>query len=99
MTKKIMALLLAALLLCTSLFAQSIIEVKHEDESGLPAVGTVINGFEVKEISDFDMLGAKVVRFEHIKTGATVLYVANEDTNRFFDIGFRTPTEQDTGIP
>ncbi|MBQ3696957.1 MAG: insulinase family protein [Spirochaetales bacterium] len=99
MTKKIMALLLAALLLCSSLFAQSIIEVKHEDESGLPAVGTVINGFEVKEISDFDMLGAKVVRFEHIKTGATVLYVANEDTNRFFDIGFRTPTEQDTGIP
>ncbi len=99
MTKKIMALLLAALLLCTSLFAQSIKEVKHEDESGLPAVGTVINGFEVKEISDFDMLGAKVVRFEHIKTGATVLYVANEDTNRFFDIGFRTPTEQDTGIP
>ena len=28
-----------------------------------------------------------------------MLYVANEDTNRFFDIGFRTPTEQDTGIP
>ncbi|MBP5162611.1 MAG: insulinase family protein [Spirochaetales bacterium] len=99
MKKKKLAILLAALLLCASLFAQSIIEIRHEDNAGLPAVGTVINGFEVKEISDFDMLGAKIVRFEHLKTGATVLYVANEDTNRFFDIGFRTPTEQDTGIP
>ena len=99
MTKRIIVLLLAVLLLCTSLFAQSIVEVKHEDASGLPAVGTVINGFEVKKISDFDMLGAKIVEFEHLKTGAIVLYVANEDTNRFFNIAFRTPTETDTGVP
>ena len=98
MTKRIIAILMAVLFLSASLFAQSIVEVKHE-ESNLPAVGTVINGFEVKEISDFDMIGAKVVRFEHIKTGAIVLYVANEDTNRTFEIAFRTPTETDSGIP
>ena len=99
MTKRIIALILAVLLLSTSLFAQSIVEVKNEDSTGLPAVGTVINGFEVKDISDFDMLGAKIVEFQHIKTGATVLYMANEDTNRTFEITFRTPTEKDTGIP
>ena len=99
MTKRIIVLILAVLLLSTSLFAQSIVEVKNEDTTGLPAVGTVINGFEVKDISDFDMLGAKIVEFQHIKTGATVLYMANEDTNRTFEITFRTPTEQDTGIP
>lgn len=99
MKKWIIALLLAVLLISVSCVTQSTREIKNEDTSGLPAVGTVINGFEVKKISDFDMLGAKVVEFEHLKTGAIVLYVANEDTNRFFNIAFRTPTETDTGVP
>ncbi|MBR2281566.1 MAG: hypothetical protein IJ863_02970, partial [Spirochaetales bacterium] len=94
MTKKILAIALAILVICTSVFAQSITEVKHN-----PTVGMTINGFTVDEISDFDMLGATVYEFQHNKTGATVLYVANEDTNRTFDIIFRTPTETDTGIP
>ena len=99
MKKWIIALLLAVLLISVSCVTQSTREIKNEDTSGLPSVGTVINGFEVKKISDFDMLGAKVVEFEHLKTGAIVLYVANEDTNRFFNIAFRTPTETDTGVP
>lgn len=94
MTKKILAIALAILVICTSVFAQSISEAKHD-----PTVGMTVNGFVVDEISDFDMLGATVYEFQHLKTGATVLYVANEDTNRTFDIIFRTPTETDSGIP
>ncbi len=99
MTKKVLAITLAILVICASAFAQSIIEVNQPSQSSLPVQGSTVNGFVVDEISDFDMIGATVYEFQHIKTGATVLYVANEDTNRTFDIIFRTPTETDAGIP
>ncbi|NEU04344.1 insulinase family protein [Clostridium senegalense] len=56
------------------------------------------NGFkllkevEVKEINSL----AKV--FEHEKTKAKLLYLGNDDTNRVFTIGFRTPPEDNTGV-
>ena len=99
MTKKLVAVLLAVLLFCASVYAQSVYEVKHDEQTALPEVGTVVNGFKVVETRDFDMIGATVYRLEHQKTKATVLYIANDDTNRFFDIAFHTPTEQDTGVP
>ena len=97
MKKKIITLLMVLFVLSSAVFAQSIYELK--DGQKMPMEGLKTNGFTVEEISDFDMIGATVYRFEHDKTGATVLYVANEDTNRTFIIGFRTPTETDSGIP
>ena len=97
MKKRILALMMVLFVLCSTVFAQSIYEVR--DGQKIPMLGQNVNGFAVEEISDFDMIGATVYQFEHEKTGATVLYVANEDTNRTFLIGFRTPTENDTGIP
>ena len=97
MKKRILALMMVLFVLCSAVFAQSVYEVR--DGQKIPMQGQNVNGFTVEEISDFDMIGATVYQFEHEKTGATVLYVANEDTNRTFVIGFRTPTENDTGIP
>lgn len=68
-------------------------------EGALPAVGEVIEGFEVKEISRLDLVGADVVLYEHQKTGAQVMYLANEDLNRAFSITFRTPVPNDRGVP
>ncbi|MBO4348931.1 MAG: insulinase family protein, partial [Candidatus Methanomethylophilaceae archaeon] len=98
MTKKFLTILLAVALCCSAVFAQSISEMKY-DQNELPSIGTKVNGFEVTNVSTFDMLGADVIEFTHLKTGAIVLYIANEDTNRTFNIVFRTPTETDTGIP
>lgn len=36
--------------------------------------------------------------YEHEETGAQVLYLANDDTNKSFTIGFRTPPYNDNGI-
>ncbi|MDD3183697.1 MAG: insulinase family protein [Anaerostipes sp.] len=36
---------------------------------------------------------------EHKKTGARVVVVSNEDDNKVFQIGFRTPPKDDTGVP
>ena len=35
----------------------------------------------------------------HKKTGARVLLVENDDDNKVFSIGFRTPPSDDTGVP
>lgn len=91
--KKRMALLLALLLalLTFSIAAQA-------DETALPAVGDAVEGFTVKSVSRFELLGADVVLFEHDKTGAQLMYLANEDTNRVFEITFRTPAESEMGV-
>ena len=69
------------------------------DAAKLPAVGDVVHGFEALEVRDYAALGARMVWFEHQKTGAKLLYIANNDTNRVFELGFRTRPEDDTGLP
>jgi len=59
----------------------------------------VVNGFEALEIRDFSQINASVVRFVHQKTGAELYYIANDDTDRVFDLTFRTESPDDTGIP
>lgn len=36
---------------------------------------------------------------EHIKTKARIFVISNDDTNKVFTIGFRTPPVDDTGLP
>lgn len=38
-------------------------------------------------------------QFEHIKTGARVLFLQNDDPNKAFNIAFKTPPEDSTGCP
>ena len=65
----------------------------------LPDVGDMVEGFEVKEIRPFDVIGGTLVSFEHQKTGAKLLYIANEDTNRAFQLTFPTRPIDNTGLP
>ena len=72
---------------------------EESEKVGLPAVGDVVEGFEVKEIRPFDMIATDIVLFEHQKTGAKLLYFANDDTNRVYDLTFLTQAIDDTGLP
>ncbi len=38
-------------------------------------------------------------QYEHVKTGARLLFLKNDDTNKAFSITFRTPPEDSTGCP
>ena len=38
------------------------------------------------------------ILFEHEETGAQVLYLKNDDVNKSFTIGFKTPPYSDNGI-
>ncbi|MBQ2953892.1 MAG: insulinase family protein [Clostridia bacterium] len=93
--KKMLALLLSVLLALSSM------PVLAEEAAGaaLPQVGDVVNGFEVVDVTTFPLINADVVYFVHQKTGAELLYLANDDTNRVFEITFRTPAESDMGVP
>ncbi|MDD3412241.1 MAG: insulinase family protein, partial [Eubacteriales bacterium] len=92
--KKQLLLLLLSLMLALGAWSAAAAE-----EVALPNVGDEISGFVVKSITPMDVLGATGVLFEHQKTGAQLLYLASEDTNRSFDIAFRTPALDDTGKP
>ena len=90
--KKSVGLLLALCLLLTLSPA-----VRAADD--LPKVGDTVHGFTVKETRDFPLIGAELVLFEHEKTGAKLMYIANDDTNRVFDLTFLTDAIDDTGLP
>ena len=65
----------------------------------VPAVGEVIQGFAVQEVRDFPLIGGTAVLFEHESTGAKLMYIANSDTNRVFDLTFQTRAIDNTGLP
>ena len=48
---------------------------------------------EIKEIN------SKAQLLEHIKSGARVVLLLNDDENKVFQIGFKTPPTDDTGVP
>ncbi|MBQ3482329.1 MAG: insulinase family protein [Oscillospiraceae bacterium] len=69
------------------------------DPSKLPKVGDKVEGFVVRELRDFPLIGAQLVLFEHERTGAELMYIANNDTNRVFDLTFFTRAIDNTGLP
>ena len=94
--KKIISLLLCVSLLLSLLPAGA---ETAEESAALPAAGDVVYGFEVKEIRDFPLIGGKLVYFVHQRTGSELLYAANGDINRTFELAFRTRPQDNTGLP
>ena len=44
-------------------------------------------------------INSKICYYEHIASGARVLTISNDDNNKVFSVGFRTPPTNDTGVP
>ncbi|GEK91185.1 insulinase family protein [Alkalibacterium kapii] len=55
----------------------------------------VFKKIETQELPDVHSQGHL---YKHIETGAQVLHLANDDTNKSFTIGFKTPPYNDNGI-
>ena len=51
---------------------------------------------EQRELKDIESTGY-ILR--HKKSGARVCIISNEDDNKVFSIGFKTPPEDETGVP
>ncbi|MCD4656424.1 MAG: insulinase family protein [Planctomycetes bacterium] len=62
-------------------------------------IGSQYSGFVLKEVNEIPELQSIGRLFLHEKSGAELFYLSNEDDNKTFAITFRTPPEDDKGIP
>lgn len=62
-------------------------------------VDKTYHGFKLIQESKIDELQSVGRLFYHEKSGARLLHLENEDDNKVFSIGFRTPPSNDTGVP
>lgn len=60
---------------------------------------TEIHGFRLVDERDIEEINSHARLFEHIKTGARLLSLENDDENKAFMVGFKTPPPDDTGVP
>ena len=67
--------------------------------AGFPEVGETVEGFTLLEVRDFEIMGAEVGWFSHEDSGAKLMYIHNDDTNRAFDLTFLTHSINNEGLP
>lgn len=68
------------------------------ERSGLDRLGNLSQYRIIKE-KHIEEMNSEGVILEHIKSGAKLFLMSNDDNNKVFCIGFRTPPEDSTGLP
>ncbi len=72
--------------------------MKNDDTGRIEAL-RALEAYEVTAVSRIGDLASTAVSMRHRKTGAQVLVMLNDDENKVFTIGFRTPAGDSTGVP
>ena len=62
------------------------------------AVGTTLHGFTVSSRDELPEIDGVAIQGVHDVSGARLLYLSNDDNNKSFAIGFRTPPKDNTGV-
>jgi Predicted Zn-dependent peptidases, insulinase-like len=57
-----------------------------------------LNAYELLKEETIEELKSEGLVLKHKKSGARVIVLSNEDNNKVFSIGFRTPPEDSTGV-
>lgn len=60
---------------------------------------SVTHGFELLREQDIPEINTKARLYRHVKTGAQLLSLINDDENKVFGIAFATPPYDSTGLP
>ncbi|MCX8130258.1 MAG: insulinase family protein [Clostridia bacterium] len=99
--RKISALFIVVVFLAVSL-ALPYNSVYAASVNTIPAaeyqISKVYSGFKLISSKSMPDLNSTVMMFSHVKTGARLMFVKNNDNERSFSISFRTPTTDDTGV-
>lgn len=61
-------------------------------------IDEIYSGFKLLNIKEINEISSVLYEFCHEKSGAKLVYLANDDTNKCFSIGFKTLPEDSTGI-
>jgi Zn-dependent M16 (insulinase) family peptidase len=64
-----------------------------------PEINKIYHGFNLLEEYEIKEIQSIARVFIHEKSGARLLHLENDDDNKVFSIGFRTPPSDSTGIP
>lgn len=59
---------------------------------------TIIHGFKLWKKDEVAEVASTAYTFEHVKSGARLFFLQNDDDNKVFSISFRTPPVDDTGV-
>lgn len=62
-------------------------------------LNSVIHGFLLREKEVISDIHGEGYLFEHLKSGARLIYIKAKDDNKVFSISFKTPPEDDCGTP
>ena len=62
------------------------------------AIGTTCHGFAIEAHEDLPEIDGEAYVGRHGASGARLLYLSNDDNDKSFAIGFRTPPKDDTGV-
>ena len=57
-----------------------------------------LHGFTVRTREELPEIDGTAFVLDHGKSGAKLLYLQNDDTNKAFSISFKTPPADDTGV-
>ncbi|XCP86620.1 insulinase family protein [Roseburia hominis] len=60
---------------------------------------TKLTAYEIIEQRELPDLKSEGALLRHKKSGARILLISNDDDNKVFNIAFRTPTTNSTGVP
>ena len=60
---------------------------------------TIIHGFELIREQEIPEINTRARIFRHVRTGAELISMENDDTNKVFGITFATPPTDSTGLP
>lgn len=74
------------------------VQSKQSKTSPNWVVGNIYNGFKLLRSFDINEINAHALRFEHVKTGATLVKLETNDNNKAFCITFKTLPHNDTGV-
>ena len=58
-----------------------------------------LDAYRLRQVKHIPELNSDGMILEHKKTGANIFLMSNEDDNKVFCIGFRTPPSDSTGVP
>ena len=58
-----------------------------------------LTAYELIEKHQIEELGSVAYLLKHKKSGARIALLSNDDDNKVFNIGFRTPPQDSTGLP
>jgi Zn-dependent M16 (insulinase) family peptidase len=59
----------------------------------------IVHGFELISEQALPEANSTARRYRHVKTGADLLSLVNDDENKVFGVAFRTPPPDSTGLP